>query len=87
MFAPYQLIRAARVALDLRQDELAERAGVSTRAVRQVENGYPVARSTMEQVQGALEDLGVTFIGGGKVYGPGMRLPASIVARQKFNPA
>ena len=41
----------------------------------------------MEQVQGALEDLGVTFIGGGKVYGPGMRLPASIVARQKFNPS
>ncbi|MBB3147211.1 transcriptional regulator with XRE-family HTH domain [Phyllobacterium trifolii] len=86
MFAPYQLIRAARVALDLRQDELSERAGVSTRAVRQIENGYPVARSTMEQVQGALEEMGVTFVRGGKGYGPGMRLPTSIVARQKFNP-
>ncbi len=40
----------------------------------------------MEQVQGALEEMGVTFVRGGKGYGPGMRLPTSIVARQKFNP-
>lgn len=86
MFAPYQLLRAARIALCLRQDELAERAGVTTKTVNQLENGHPVATSTMIRVQGALEDLGVTFIGGGKVYGPGMRLPPSFVARQKFNP-
>lgn len=37
-------VRAARKATSLRQDQLALAAGVSTRAVHQIENGKPTSR-------------------------------------------
>lgn len=85
MFAPYQPIRGARVALDLKQAELAVLASISEKTLRKLELGTPVTRGIMEQVQGALEKLGVTFIAGGAVNGPGMRMPASIVYPPSLN--
>jgi transcriptional regulator with XRE-family HTH domain len=52
-------VREAREALGLRQDELALAAGVSTRAVHQIESAKSTSRlDTLVQVLGA---LGLTF--------------------------
>lgn len=48
-------VRQGREALGLRQDELALAAGVSTRAVHQIEAGKPTSRlDTLERVLAAL---------------------------------
>jgi HTH-type transcriptional regulator/antitoxin HipB len=50
-------VRRARQALCLRQDELAFAAGVSTRAVHQLETGKPTSR--LDTISPVLEVLGV----------------------------
>lgn len=50
-------VRAARAAIGLRQDELALAAGVSTRAVHQIESGKPTSR--LDSVVPVLEVLGL----------------------------
>ena len=48
-------VREARDALELRQDELALAAGVSTRVVHQIESGKPTSRlDSLERVLAAL---------------------------------
>lgn len=48
-------VRKARMALELRQDELALAAGVSTRLIHQIENGKPTSRlDSLVRVLGAL---------------------------------
>ena len=48
-------VREARVALELRQDELAIAAGVSTRVIHQIEKGKPTSRlDSLVRVLGAL---------------------------------
>jgi transcriptional regulator with XRE-family HTH domain len=51
-------IRAARQALGLTQNELAERAGVSARTIHAVEKGRPCRQATKRKV---LQALGVPW--------------------------
>jgi len=72
-------IRAARFALRLSAQELAERAGVSLPTIQRFEqvDGVPPSRSsTLLDVQKALETAGVEFIGTPE-DGPGIRLRRS----------
>jgi transcriptional regulator with XRE-family HTH domain len=67
MLVPDQ-IRAARAWLNLRQEELAKRAHVSTVTIRRVESAdyvSMVAPSTIAEIRQALENSGVEFIDGG----------------------
>jgi y4mF family transcriptional regulator len=50
-------VRTARKALALRQDELAVAAGVSTRAIHQIEHGKPTSR--LDTLSRVLEVLGL----------------------------
>lgn len=54
-----ELVRRRRVALRLRQEELAELAGVSTRTVHAIENGKPTIR--LDVLLAVLEVLGVSL--------------------------
>ena len=74
MYAPIDLLKAARVALGLSQKELASLSGVSLRTVFRVENGEgPVG--AIHKVQTALEAVGVKFLAERQERGPGMFLP------------
>jgi y4mF family transcriptional regulator len=50
-------VRRAREKLDMRQDELALAAGVSTRAIHQIESGKPTSR--LDTVSPVLAALGL----------------------------
>ena len=52
-----EAVRVARASLGLRQDELALAAGVSTRAIHQIEHGKPTSR--LDSVAPVLEVLGL----------------------------
>lgn len=52
-------MRRAREELGMRQDELALAAGVSTRAIHQIENGKPTSR--LDTVFPVLAALGLKF--------------------------
>jgi y4mF family transcriptional regulator len=52
-------VRHAREELGMRQDELALAAGVSTRAIHQIENGKPTSR--LDTVFPVLAALGLRF--------------------------
>lgn len=66
--------RAARGLIAWSQQDLAQRAGVGTVAVHQLENGTSrPRRATLEVVRRAFEDAGVEFITGNG-GGPGVRL-------------
>ena len=52
-------VRRARERLGMRQDELALAAGVSTRAIHQIENGKPTSR--LDTVFPVLAALGLKF--------------------------
>ena len=68
MITPNQ-IRGARAMLGLKQAELAEKAGISTTGLNNIERGEADPRaSTLTAIQKALESAGVEFIpenGGG----------------------
>lgn len=75
MKVPYQLLRAARVALDIRHDDLATEAGVSERTLVRIETPQSVSDDSLARVQAALEARGVTFLAPEGDRGPGMRIP------------
>ena len=77
MKAPYQLLRAARVALDITHDDLAREAGVSERTLVRIEKPQSVSDESIARVQAALEARGVTFLAAGEEGGPGIRIPAA----------
>jgi y4mF family transcriptional regulator len=52
-------VRRARAELGMRQDELALAAGVSTRAIHQIESGKPTSR--LDTVSPVLAALGLKF--------------------------
>lgn len=58
-------VRAARRSLGLRQDELAVAAGVSTRAVHQIESGKPTSR--LDSISPVLAVLGLGLRVGDRV--------------------
>lgn len=55
-----EAVRNSRASLGLRQDELALAAGVSTRAVHQIENGKPTSR--LDSIAPILNVLGLELI-------------------------
>lgn len=79
MKAPYQLLRAARVALDISHEDLAREAGISERTLVRIETPQSVSEESIARVQAALEARGVTFLPG-EGNGPGIRIPESALA-------
>ncbi|MEP9370515.1 helix-turn-helix transcriptional regulator [Mesorhizobium sp. KR1-2] len=75
MKVPYQLLWAARVALDKRHDDLAKEAGVSERTLVRFETPQSVSADSLERVRAALEAWGVKFLAPEGGHGPGMRIP------------
>jgi y4mF family transcriptional regulator len=54
-----EAVRTQRELLDLRQDELALTAGVSTRVIHQIEHGKPTSR--LDSVLPVLDALGLSL--------------------------
>ena len=77
MRAPYQLLRAARVALDITHEDLAREAGVSERTLVRIEKPQSVSEESITRVQAALEARGVEFLAPMNEGGPGLRIPAT----------
>ena len=74
------VLKAARIALGLSPDELAERAGISRRTLGRVET-HPRSDRYLKgaaMVQKALEDQGVEFLKALAPKGEGFRLPLVI---------
>lgn len=73
-------IRAARALLDWSQGDLARRAGVSLRALSNIESGHAMPRAdTQLYLQQALEKAGVDFLSG-----DGVRLRSEILEIYKY---
>lgn len=69
-------IRSARAALRWTSEDLAEKAGITSRTVKRLEqfNGVPDSRSsTLILIKKVMEDAGIEFIGSPE-SGPGVRL-------------
>lgn len=79
MKAPYQLLRAARVAIDITHEDLARVAGVSERTLVRIEKPQSVSDESIAQVQAALEAKGVRFLAAKGNLGPGMRIPKPLL--------
>jgi transcriptional regulator with XRE-family HTH domain len=76
MITPEQ-IRAGRALLGITQSELAERAGISTTGLNNIERGNADPKaSTLRAIEAALNDGGVIFLADGQSIdgGPGVRL-------------
>ncbi|WP_026789782.1 helix-turn-helix domain-containing protein [Pleomorphomonas oryzae] len=72
-------IRAARAALRLSSQELAERSGIAQRTIKRLEamDGVPASHvSTLVALKAALEAAGVEFVGSPE-DGPGIRVLAT----------
>lgn len=67
-------IRMARAALGWGVRDLAKRAGLSANTVSRFENGAGAMADTLQLMQDALEDAGITFIPADEMAGPGVRL-------------
>ena len=75
MDVPSELLRAARVALDIGQRELAALSGVGQRTILRIEQNDPtVAIETRRRLQDAFEKQGVVFVPDNGVSGPGLRI-------------
>ena len=75
MDVPSELLRAARVALDIGQRELAALSGVGQRTILRIEQNDPtVSLDTRRRLQEAFENAGVTFLPDDGTTGPGLRI-------------
>lgn len=81
MQASYDLLRAARSALDMSTAELCVRAGISKRSLVRIEAGEPVGLEVSLRVQKALIDAGVEFLAETNSKGPGIRLVRGMARR------
>ena len=75
MKAPFQLLRAARVALDVTHEDLSRESGVSERTLVRIETPQSVSGDSIARVQAALESRGVVFLEATEEGGPGIRVP------------
>ena len=76
MLHPLQ-IRAARALVEMSQQELAQRSGVGLATIKRIEaagRDLSGTARTLHRIQKALEAVGVVFIDGSAVQGPGVRL-------------
>lgn len=80
MKAPYQLLRAARVAIDLSHEDLAREARVSERTLVRIETPQSVSSQSLARVQAALERRGVVFLAETAEGGPGLRVPTNVIS-------
>ncbi|MDP9630368.1 UNVERIFIED_ORG: transcriptional regulator with XRE-family HTH domain [Ensifer adhaerens] len=68
------LLKAARVLLGLKQDELAEQANIARHTLRRLEAGKEnVTKNTVEAIVKVLEEKGIEFILPTAEKGPGIR--------------
>lgn len=84
MQASYDLLRAARSALDMSTTELCQRAGISKRSLVRIEAGEPVGLEVSLRVQKALIDAGVEFLPEMDSAGEGIRLRRGFPRRIGF---
>lgn len=84
MQASYDLLRAARVALDMSTDDLTKKAGISKRSLVRIEACQPVGLEISMRVQKALEEAGIEFLPETQTQGPGIRLRKGIVRKVGF---
>ena len=84
MQASYDLLRAARVLLDMSAVDLAKKAGVSKRSLVRIEACEPVGLETSMRVQKALEQEGVEFVPESATRGPGVFVRKGIVRKVGF---
>ncbi|MET4116415.1 transcriptional regulator with XRE-family HTH domain [Bradyrhizobium sp. JR1.5] len=58
-----QQVRAARAWLDLSQDDLAQKTGITRRAIQDFENGKRTPQPrTLRDFRNALEEFGIEFL-------------------------
>jgi len=74
MQASYDLLRAARAALDISTADLARMAGISKRSLVRIEACEPVGLEISMRVQKTLEQAGVQFLPETALEGPGIRV-------------
>lgn len=84
MQASYDLLRAARSAIDMSTTELCKRAGISKRSLVRIEAGEPVGLEVSFRVQKALIDAGVEFLPETESGGAGIRLPRGTARKFGF---
>lgn len=84
MQASYDLLRAARVLLDLSAKDLAEKAGVSKRSLVRIEACEQVGLEVSLRVQKALEAEGVEFVPETDAKGPGIFVRKGIARKVGF---
>lgn len=84
MQAPYDLLRAARVLLDISARDLADMAGISKRSLVRIEACEPVRLEISLRVQKALEQAGIEFLPETKGRGPGIRVRKDVVRKVGF---
>lgn len=72
------LLRVARLLVELSVDDLASRANVGRKALATMEAGNSDCMlSTMELVKRALEAEGIVFLGETETHGPGVRVSSA----------
>lgn len=82
MDVPSELLRAARVALDIGQRELAALSGVGQRTILRIEqNDTTVSLETRRRLQDAFEKQGVVFIPDDGRSGPGLRVRKDLLKK------
>jgi transcriptional regulator with XRE-family HTH domain len=82
MDVPSELLRAARVALDIGQRELAALSGVGQRTILRIEQNDPtVSLETRRRLQDAFENQGVVFIPDDGISGPGLRVRKELLQK------
>jgi transcriptional regulator with XRE-family HTH domain len=75
MDVPNELLRAARVALNIGQRELAKLSGLGQRTILRIEQNDPtVSLDSRRRLQEAFEKAGVVFVPDDGVSGPGLRV-------------
>jgi transcriptional regulator with XRE-family HTH domain len=80
MDVPNELLRAARVALNIGQRELAKLSGVGQRTILRIErNDETVTLESRRRLQEAFEKEGITFIPADGTSGPGLRVRRDLV--------
>lgn len=80
MDVPSELLRAARVALNIGQRELAKLSGVGQRTILRIErNDETVTLESRRRLQEAFEEAGVTFVPDDGTSGPGMRVRRDLI--------
>lgn len=77
MDVPPQLLRLARIGLDLGQQDLAEAAGVSPKTISNLESNVRIRLETRLRIKEALERHGVQFIIADENGGYGLRFRTS----------